>query len=52
LPEVFEANWSELTTKRDIIESRQETKCDIAELRHEIGDLRKDLQRVEERFGI
>ena len=50
MPEVFEANWSELTTKRDIIESRQETKCDIAELRHEIGDLRKDLQRVEERF--
>jgi len=39
LSEVFEANWSELTTKRD-----------IAELRHEIGDLRKDLQRVEERF--
>jgi len=61
LSEIFEANWSELATKQDIVESRQgtkhdiaelrqETKHDIAELHHEIGDLRKDLQRVEERF--
>lgn len=50
LSEIFEANWSELATKQDIVESRQGTKHDIAELHHEIGDLRKDLQRVEERF--
>jgi len=37
-------------TKRNSVELRRETKQDIAELHHEIGDLRKDLQRVEERF--
>jgi hypothetical protein len=36
LSEVFEANWSELSTKADLREVE-------TNLRHEIGDLRKDM---------
>jgi len=43
LSEVLETNLGELATKSDLREVE-------SGLRHEIGDVRKDLQRVEERF--
>ena len=43
LSEVFEANWSELSTKADLREVETNLRHEIGDVRHEISDLRKDI---------
>ena len=43
LSEVFEANWSELSTKADLRDVETNLRHEIGDVRHEIGDLRKDM---------
>jgi len=43
LSEVFEANWSELSTKADLREVETNLRHEIGDVRHEIGDVRHEI---------